>query len=117
MCFFLVFIHIEDLRKGVHQVSVILCYTWCLVQLLSSCITDSLTQLRLDACLFVICRCSNHIQERDEMEQKPVFTVEGVTFVYVQYNNLILMSVTKRNSNVALMLVYLYKLVSRSSGL
>lgn len=46
------------------------------------------------------------------MEQKPVFTVEGVTFVYVQYNNLILMSVTKRNSNVALMLVYLYKLVS-----
>lgn len=45
------------------------------------------------------------------MEQKPIFTVEGVTFVYVQYNNLILMSVTKRNSNVALMLVYLYKLV------
>lgn len=51
------------------------------------------------------------------MEQKPVFTVEGVTFVYVQYNNLIIMSVTKRNSNVALMLVYLYKLVSRSRGL
>lgn len=50
------------------------------------------------------------------MEQKPVFTVEGVTFVYVQYNNLILMSVTKRNSNVALMLVYLYKLVSGREG-
>lgn len=49
--------------------------------------------------------------EREEMEQKPVFTIEGVTYVYVQYNNLILMSVTKRNSNVALMLVYLYKLV------
>ena len=46
-----------------------------------------------------------------------MFTVEGVTFVYVQYNNLIIMSVTKRNSNVALMLVYLYKLVSRSRGL
>lgn len=45
------------------------------------------------------------------MEQKPIFTVDSVTFVYVQYNNLILMSVTKRNSNVALMLVYLYKLV------
>lgn len=56
---------------------------------------------------------SNHIQEREEMEQKPVFTVEGVTYVYVQYNNLILMSVTKRNSNVALMLVYLYKLVRK----
>lgn len=50
------------------------------------------------------------------MEQKPVFTVEGVAYVYVQYNNLILMSVTKRNSNVALMLVYLYKLV-RGLGL
>lgn len=49
------------------------------------------------------------------MDQKPIFTVEGVTFVYVQYNNLILMSVTKRNSNVALMLVYLYKLV-RNGG-
>ncbi|CAN0120882.1 unnamed protein product [Ascophyllum nodosum] len=54
---------------------------------------------------------SNHIMEREEMEQKPVFTIEGVTYVYVQYNNLILMSVTKRNSNVALMLVYLYQLV------
>lgn len=55
---------------------------------------------------------STQIQEREEMEQRPVFTLEGVTYVYVQYNNLILMSVTKRNSNVALMLVYLYKLVS-----
>lgn len=60
-----------------------------------------------------LCTRSNHIQEREEMEQKPVFTVEGVTYVYVQYNNLILMSVTKRNSNVALMLVYLYKLVRK----
>lgn len=46
------------------------------------------------------------------MEQRPVFTLEGVTYVYIQHNNLILMSVTKRNSNVALMFVYLYKLVS-----
>lgn len=46
------------------------------------------------------------------MEQRPVFTMEGITYVYIQYNNLILMSVTKRNSNVALMFVYLYKLVS-----
>lgn len=55
--------------------------------------------------------------EREEMDQKPVFTIEGVTYVYVQYNNLILMSVTKRNSNVALMLVYLYKLVRYYSTL
>lgn len=45
------------------------------------------------------------------MEQRPVFTDEGYTFVYIKYNNLYLMSVTKRNSNIALMLVYLYRLV------
>ena len=31
--------------------------------------------------------------------------------MYVKYNNLYLLSVTKRNSNVALMLQYLYRLV------
>lgn len=31
--------------------------------------------------------------------------------MYVKYNNLYLLSVTKRNANVALMLVYLYRLV------
>lgn len=56
-------------------------------------------------------RFSLYIQEKEEMDQTPVFTEEGVTYVYVRYNNLLLMSVTKRNSNVALMLVYLYKLV------
>lgn len=70
-----------------------------------------LVYVLVHARVYVCFARSNHIQEREEMEQKPVFTVEGVTFVYVTYNNLILMSVTKRNSNVALMLVYLYKLV------
>ncbi|KAG5189135.1 clathrin assembly complex, medium subunit [Tribonema minus] len=55
-------------------------------------------------------RFSLYIQEREETDQQPVFTEEGYTFVYIRYNNLLLMSVTKRNSNVALMLVYLYKL-------
>jgi AP-1 complex subunit mu len=55
-------------------------------------------------------RFSLHIQEREELEQQPVFTEGGYTYVYIRYNNLLLMSVTKRNSNVALMLVYLYKL-------
>lgn len=76
------------------------------------------TGLTIDAlsCVRPLFFCSNHIQEREEMDQKPIFTVEGVTFVYVQYNNLILMSATKRNSNVALMLVYLYKLVRHASS-
>lgn len=57
------------------------------------------------------CRFANYIQEKDEMDQRPVFTEDGYTFVYIKYNNLYLMSVTKRNSNIALMLVYLYRLV------
>jgi hypothetical protein len=52
-----------------------------------------------------------YLQEKEETEQRPVFTEEGFTFVYVKYNNLYLLSVTKRNANVALMLVYLYRLV------
>lgn len=52
-----------------------------------------------------------YLQEKEEAEQRPVFTEEGFTFVYVKYNNLYLLSVTKRNANVALMLVYLYRLV------
>jgi len=56
-------------------------------------------------------RFATYIQEKEEMEQRPVFTEDGYTFVYIKYNNLYLMSVTKRNSNVALMLVYLYRLV------
>lgn len=59
----------------------------------------------------VCCRFANYIQEKEEMDQRPVFTEEGYTFVYIKYNNLYLMSVTKRNSNIALMLVYLYRLV------
>ncbi|CAM9945926.1 unnamed protein product [Phaeothamnion confervicola] len=56
-------------------------------------------------------RFSLYIQEKEDMDQRPVFTEEGYTFVYIKYNNLLLLTVTKRNSNVALMLVYLYKLV------
>lgn len=55
-------------------------------------------------------RFSLHIQEKDEMDLRPVFTDEGVTYVYIKCNNLLLMAVTKRNSNIALMLFFLSKL-------
>jgi hypothetical protein len=29
-------------------------------------------------------RFSTYIQERDEMELRPVFTIEGITFVYIK---------------------------------
>ena len=56
-------------------------------------------------------RFAIYLQEKEESEQRPVFTEDGYTFAYLKYNNLFLLSVTKRNSNVALMLVYLSRLV------
>mmetsp|Transcript_15342 Transcript_15342/g.23100 ORF Transcript_15342/g.23100 Transcript_15342/m.23100 type:complete len:425 (+) Transcript_15342:117-1391(+) len=57
-------------------------------------------------------RFAIYIQERDEMELRPVFTDEGITFVYIKCNNLLLMAVTKRNSNVSLLLFFLYRLTN-----
>lgn len=57
-------------------------------------------------------RFSLHIQEKDEMELRPVFTEDGITFVYIKCNNIILMAVTKKNSNITLILFFLYKLVN-----
>ena len=53
-------------------------------------------------------RFSLHIQEKEEMELRPVFTEDGVTYVYIKCNNVILLAVTKRNSNIALILFFLY---------
>ena len=51
------------------------------------------------------------IQEKDENDLRPVFTEEGVTYIYIKCNNLLLLAVTKRNSNVALILYFLNRLV------
>lgn len=53
---------------------------------------------------------TQYVQEKEDSEQRPVFTEEGYTFVYVKHNNLYLMTVTKVNSNVALMLMYLNRI-------
>jgi len=55
-------------------------------------------------------RFAQYIQERDEMEQRPIFTDEGLTFAFIKHNNLFLMCISKRNSNIALLLMYLYRL-------
>jgi len=60
----------------------------------------------------VVEKFSLHIQEKDEMELRPVFTEDGTTFVYIKCNNLLLLAVTKRNSNITLMLFFLYKLTT-----
>lgn len=53
-----------------------------------------------------------HIQEKDEMELRPVFTEDGITYIYIKCNNLLFLAVTKKNSNVTLILFYLYKLTT-----
>jgi len=55
-------------------------------------------------------RFAQYIQEREEVEQRPVFNEEGTTFVYIKHKNLYLLAVTRRNSNVALILVFLSRL-------
>jgi AP-1 complex subunit mu len=51
------------------------------------------------------------MQEAEATELKPVFAEDGVSYVSVQHNNLYLLALTRKNSNVMVMLVFLEKLV------
>jgi len=55
---------------------------------------------------------ANRVMEEDDSEAKPVFVEDGVTFAYVKYNGLFLVSVTNRNVNATLILNYLYRIVN-----
>jgi len=72
-------------------------------------------------------RFSKYLTEVDDEQKKPVFHVDdsgdtllgedvgctgpgGETYIYVQHNNLYLAAVTRKNSNVALILTFLYRL-------
>jgi len=67
---------------------------------------------RGDIPMSVADRFSLIIQEKEESELRPVFTEEGITFIYTKCSNLIFMAVTKRNSNITLILFFLYKLMN-----
>jgi len=56
-------------------------------------------------------RFAQYIQRKDEAEQRPIFTQDGFTFAFIKHNNLFLTCATKHNSNIALLLMYLYRLV------
>lgn len=51
------------------------------------------------------------IQETEPTELKPVFTVEGVNYVYIQHNNIFIVALTRKNSNVTSIFVFLERLV------
>jgi len=51
------------------------------------------------------------MQETDPTELRPVFTVDGVSYIYTQHNNIYIVALTKRNSNVTSIFVFLERLV------
>eukprot|EP00938_MAST-03A_sp_MAST-3A-sp1_P000603 g603.t1 len=57
-------------------------------------------------------RFNQILQEKESHELKPVFTLGGITYVYVKHNNLILLAVTRRNANVTVILLFLQRLVN-----
>merc|ERR1711871_1061261 len=66
---------------------------------------------RGDVPMTVAERFANYIAETEEGDLRPVVQDNGVTFVYVKYNNLYLMACTKRNANATVVLLFLYRLV------
>ena len=50
--------------------------------------------------------------EQEEAELNPIIIDKGVTFAFVQHNDLYLLSVTKQNANVMLILNFLHKIVN-----
>mmetsp|Transcript_9195 Transcript_9195/g.16074 ORF Transcript_9195/g.16074 Transcript_9195/m.16074 type:complete len:424 (+) Transcript_9195:337-1608(+) len=61
-------------------------------------------------------RFATRIQEEEEADMKPVFTEQDVTFVYIKYNNLYVLSVTKKNANVFTMMNYMVRLCGVLKG-
>ncbi|KJE88774.1 AP-1 complex subunit mu-1 [Capsaspora owczarzaki ATCC 30864] len=48
----------------------------------------------------------------EEGTSSPIVIADGVTFVYVKHSNVYLVATTKRNANVAMIFVYLHKLLT-----
>ncbi|CAJ0574273.1 unnamed protein product, partial [Mesorhabditis spiculigera] len=51
------------------------------------------------------------VEKEDEGRPSPVITERDITYIYIKYTNVYMVAVTKKNSNVALVLSFLYKCV------
>jgi AP-1 complex subunit mu len=51
------------------------------------------------------------ILEEEESSLKPVFEEDGVSFIYIKHNNLYVLAVSQMNSDAALVILFLYKLI------
>lgn len=51
------------------------------------------------------------IEMEDEGAASPILCAEKTTFAYIKHQNLYVVAVTKKNANMALVFVFLHKLV------
>ena len=51
------------------------------------------------------------MEKEEDSNLTPIISHGNVTFVYIKYNNLYLVSTTKKNANVAMVFSFLHKLV------
>lgn len=64
---------------------------------------------RGDVPVSAIEKFANRLQEDDEVDTKPVYTENGVTYIYIRYNNLYILSLCKCNSNVFSVMLYMLR--------
>merc|ERR1719412_3200497 len=55
-------------------------------------------------------RFRQHVLDAEDSAIKPVFVEDGISFCWINYNNLYLLAVTQRNSNATLIVAFLYRL-------
>ena len=53
---------------------------------------------------------AQRIRSQEDMDIKPVFTIGSVTYSYIKFNNVYLLATSRRNVNVTLILLYLYRM-------
>eukprot|EP01029_Cantina_marsupialis_P029229 TRINITY_DN779977_c0_g1_i1.p1 TRINITY_DN779977_c0_g1~~TRINITY_DN779977_c0_g1_i1.p1 ORF type:complete len:423 (-),score=102.98 TRINITY_DN779977_c0_g1_i1:211-1479(-) len=59
---------------------------------------------------------SQKIHDSDECDLKPVFTEDKITYAYIRVGNLYLLSLTKINANITMVLMFLYRLADIFKG-
>jgi hypothetical protein len=57
------------------------------------------------------------LQSENPSSNNPVVFDDGVTYMYIQHNNLYLMAVSRQNANAASLLLFLHRIVDVSDTL
>eukprot|EP01086_Lenisia_limosa_P000545 TRINITY_DN10971_c0_g1_i1.p1 TRINITY_DN10971_c0_g1~~TRINITY_DN10971_c0_g1_i1.p1 ORF type:complete len:425 (+),score=97.60 TRINITY_DN10971_c0_g1_i1:140-1414(+) len=53
-----------------------------------------------------------YIMEEEEHNLKPIFEKEGVNYIYVKHKDVYLLAITRHNTNAAMVLLFLHKLIN-----